>query len=368
MTNSNATGRHGSAIRLAIALSLAAFVASGCQFATDVDRLEIRASGALFGQVVIDADGSESITPPDEALAGAQLLVRVAGTGELVATAVTGSGGTYEIPEIPVGSYVLDLDPDILGDSLIFAPGSAQTVAAGAITRADLRTSFPELSLDDVLTARLGLRVISRGIALNPRVNFGDGQVHFRGSGAFLRTLDVERSTLSVGDNIRFLGRVVSDNGRPALQSVRFSILLPEAALVLPEFVDTRTAGTADDGDLDAALVDIRSVSVSDTATTPDGHFRFLANDGSGAVEVWVRDFLGLNTSLIPPGTEVTRVIGLLSPVADGAGSVRWRLLPRVVDDIVLSPAPLEASLSPLGRREAQGVTNQGAVGGGTLR
>jgi hypothetical protein len=160
----------------------------------------------------------------------------------------------------------------------------------------------------------------------------------------------VERSILSVGDDVRFLGRVVTDNGRQALQSVLFSVLLPEAALVLPQFVDTRTAATADGGDLDAALVDIRSVSVSDTATTSDGHFRFLANDGSGAVEVWVRDFLGLNTSLIPPGTEVTRVIGLLSPYDDGVGPLRWRLLPRVVDDIVLSPAPSETSL--IGRQD----------------
>jgi hypothetical protein len=131
---------------------------------------------------------------------------------------------------------------------------------------------------------------------------------------------------------------------------VLFTILLPEAALVLPQFVDTRTAATAAGGGLDAALVDIRSVSVSDTATTEEGHFRFLANDGSGDVEVWVRNFLGLNTSLIPPGTAVTRVIGLLSPYDDGVGPVRWRLLPRVVGDIVLSPAPSEAS--PIGTRD----------------
>jgi len=368
MTESTHRLRTGGPHRLGLALSLTVFMAGGCKFATDVERLEIRASGALIGQAVIDADGSETVSPADEALPGAQLLVRVAGTGEVVATAVTGPGGAYEIPEIPVGSYELDLDPAILGDSLVYAPGSTQSVTAGSVTRADVQTRFPELDIDDVLTARVGLRVISRGIALNPRVNFGDGQVHFSGGGTFLRTLDVERSTLSVGDDVRFTGRVVTDNGRPALESVRFTVLLPEAALVLPEFVNTGTAATAAGGDLDAALVDIRSVSVSDTATTPEGHFRFLANDGSGAVEVWVRDFLGLNTSLIPSGTEVTRVIGLLSPFDDGVGPVRWRLLPRVLGDIVVSPAPLEASLSTDTGVPSLGVSNQRGTAGGAPR
>jgi hypothetical protein len=180
--------------------------------------------------------------------------------------------------------------------------------------------------------------VFTAGIALNTRVKFGDGQVHFAGDSAFLRGLNVARSNVSQGDSVRLLGRVVMDNGRPALEDVTPQVLVAAAAFVLPEEATTAVANSADGGRLDAALVRIRAAEFNDTSTTPDGHFRFWADDGSDSVEVWIRDFLALNNPAFRPDTTVRidEMVGLLTPFDDGGGVVRWRLMPRSGSDIFL--------------------------------
>jgi hypothetical protein len=132
----------------------------------------------------------------------------------------------------------------------------------------------------------------------------------------------------------------VSDNGRPAIDQVTPTVLVSGAALPIPVETTVAAASTADGGTLDAALVRIRTVEIADTATAADGNFHFWAVDGADSVEVVLRSFLGFDTTDFGPGVvRLAQGTGLLSPVDDGVGIVRWRLLPRAGSDMVLEPA-----------------------------
>jgi uncharacterized repeat protein (TIGR01451 family) len=134
------------------------------------------------------------------------------------------------------------------------------------------------------------------------------------------------------------LGRVVRDNGRPALDEVTPNVLVQGASVVIPRDATAAEAASANGGALDAALVRARNLSITDTSTNLEGHYRFWAVDGVDSVEVVLRDFLQLNTSIIRPDTilGISQATGLLNPVDDGSGSVRWQILPRGPTDLLL--------------------------------
>lgn len=139
------------------------------------------------------------------------------------------------------------MDSTTLGDSLeVLGSDDPITVALGDTSLVILGASFASLSLAEALLAPVGRRVFTSGIALNSRINFGDGQVHFAEDSTFLRALNMERSGLQPGDSVRILGRVVIDNGRPALDEVTPFVLITQAALVLPRETSTGIAATAD--------------------------------------------------------------------------------------------------------------------------
>ena len=328
-------------LRWTLTFVLTSVMPWACMDATEVELLEISATGTLFGQVFLDLDGSGGPSIGDEPFPDASVVLATVGTPDVVDQVTTDSLGTFTLFDVPVGTYTLALDAATLGDSLVMlGTGEPVTIELDDATQVDLGASFEELSLEDALAAPLGRRIFTSGIALNPRVNFGDGQVHFEGATAFLRALNVERSGLNVGDSVRLRGRVITDNGRPALDEVTPFVLVTLAALVTPTEVTTFEAGTADGGPLDAALVRIRDAEITDTSTTVDGHFRFWTDDGTDSVEFVIRDFLvpGVNTALFRPDTifRIQQATGLLSPYDDGSGTVRWRFLPRGGSDITL--------------------------------
>ncbi len=332
-----------------LAIVLAATTPWACSEATDVELLEITGSGVLFGLVFLDLDGDGSLSGGDEPIVGASVVLATSGTSEVVDLATTDSLGAFTLFEVPVGTYRLSLDSTTLGDSLeVLGSDDPITVALGDTSLVILGASFAALSLAEALLAPVGRRVFTSGIALNSRINFGDGQVHFAEDSTFLRALNVERSGVQPGDSVRILGRVVIDNGRPALDEVTPFVLITQAALVLPTETSTGIAATADGAVLDAALVRIRDAEITDTTTAVDGHFHFWANDGSDSIEVVIRDFLGLNNSAFRPDTviRISQTIGLLSPFDDGTGAVRWRLLPRGGADIILEVKIADISVS----------------------
>lgn len=332
----------------ATALALVTLAPLACSDATDVALLEIKGSGVVGGQVFLDLDGSGGLTVADTPIVAIDVLLET-GTGEVVQQVSTDSLGVFVLEDVPVGSYRLTLDPAALGDSLdILGAGDPVSVALGDTTILDVAVTFDVLSLEEALAAPLGQRVFASGIALNSRVNFGDGQVHFAGESAYLRALNVERSPLQPGDSVRILGRVVTDNGRPALEGVTPYVLVQAAALVVPVDVSVAAAASADGGSLDAGLGRIRDAEITDTSTNANGHFRFWAVDGADSVEVVIRDFLGVNTDVFRPDTiiRLDRLTGLLSPFDEGAGAIRWRMLPRSGGDVSLETKTADVSVS----------------------
>ena len=331
---------HRIAVRLPLAFVAVASLSFACVDATDVTLLEITGSGTLGALAYLDLDASGTPSAPDSLLRGVELALVVAATADVLTAVATDSAGAALFEDVPIGSYRVAFQNDVLGDSLSqLDTGAVIGVGVDDTVQVAVGATYPIVALEDVGATPAGTRLFTHGIALNPRLNFGDGQVHFRGASGFLRGLEVVRGGLNPGDSVRLLGRVVSDNGRPALRDVSYAILEPSARLVVPSEVSTGLAATADAASLDAALVRIRRAEIADTGTV-GGHFRFWADDGSDSVEVVIRDFLvpTINTSAFRPDTivRIREATGLLSPHDDGSGTVRWRLLPRGGSDLVI--------------------------------
>lgn len=332
------SSRHDRLLR-GFALAAVTVFTATCTDVTDIELLEIAAAGAVGGQVYLDLNGSGALEAEDEPLIGVTVrLVPVAG-GPPVAQTETDADGAFLLQDVPVGRYELGVESELLGDSLRVseAPDPVQITPAEVRERV-VGLAFHELTIEEVRTAAPGRRVLTTGIALNPRQPFSDGRVFLRGADAYLQAVDVARSpAVAVGDSVRFLGRTGRAGGRPALVDVMPFILIGQAQVPTPLEVDTDEAADADGGALDGALVRITSATVSDTATV-GGDFTFRADDGSGEVEVVLRAFLGF-TLRPPEGSEIASASGMLQPVEDGGG-VRWRLLVRSAGELTLAPAP----------------------------
>lgn len=334
--------------RNALLLAAALVVPVACTDASDVVLLEIEAAGVLFGQAFLDADASGDLSAGDTPIVGADVVLVTTTTGQVADRATTDSAGVFTLVEVPVGSYSLSLDSVALGDSIAVLDLGPVTVAVGDTALVNVGVSYPVLSLEEALASTLGNRVFTSGIVLNPRLNFDPtGQVHLAGDSLYLRALNMQRVGINPGDSIRVLGRVVTDNGRVALNEVTAFPLVAQAALVSPVTVSVLEGSTAGGGALDAALARVQSVEITDTSTAVDGHFRFWAVDGADSIEVVLRSFLGFNNSAIRPDTivRVNQATGLLTPRQDG-GTVRWRLLPRGPTDLILETRLADVSVT----------------------
>lgn len=324
--------------RALVLASLAATAGLACEDSTTVDLLEIEAAGAILGTAYLDVNGNDSRDVGDTPLRGLSVVLTVAGGGRVVEQVVTDTAGFFMLLDVPVGTYRVDIAPGALGDSLEAAGGGTEVkLARGDTTRVDFGASYPTLSLSEVRDAQAGRKVFTSGIALNPRLNFGDGLVHLQADSAYLRAINVARADLSAGDSVRFLGRIRVDQGQRVLDDVTPFVLIRAATIPQPREVTTAEAVTARGGSMDAALVRIRNAAISDTATV-DGNFRFRADDGSGKVDVVVRSFLQLNTAAIRPDTvlRMSQLTGLLVPALLESGESRWRILPRGGTDILI--------------------------------
>lgn len=327
---------------------------ASCDESTTVDLLEVDATGVLFGQAFLDNNGNDLLDGTDTPLEGLRVLLTSGRNGAVIREVTTEPTGAFVMRDIPVGAYELTLDPVTLGDSLLPSGGQGEevTIQRADTTRVDFGVSYPVLTVEEARTYPPDRRVFTSGIALNPRLSFGDGLVHLQGETEYMRATAVARANIGVGDSVRFLGRTAVDAGQPILTEVTPYILVNQAAVPIPVEATTAEAASARGGAIDAALVRVRNGEISDTATV-NGNFSFTLDDGSGPVEVFLRSFLQLNTSPIRPDTVVyaPQVSGLLVPVNQPTGGVRWRILPRGGGDVQVNvkraDVGLGASASP---------------------
>ncbi len=302
----------------------------------DEQTLTITDRGSVRGYAYFDADGSESETQPDEPYEDLWVKLVTLGGGT-VARADTDSLGRFLMPQIPVGAYRVVLDEALAPDSVLVFGVDEPTpfvVAGGDTAQVVLRVAFGTVPLAEVRASPPGRRVITHGIALNPRNSFGDGVVHLQEGDVYLRATDVARSGLNAGDSVRFIGITAVDQGQPVLTDVRSVVLIDEAVLVIPRSLSTAAAASAAGGTLDAALVRIQNAAVVDTAST-GSDLVVTVNDGSGPLALVLRGFIGFNRQPFIPGVAtIEEAVGLLVPVQTGPGQIRWRMTPRFEGDV----------------------------------
>jgi len=322
---------------------LALLAVGSCDFATDVELLEIGGTGVVRGQAYLDLNGNGTGDAGDQPLSGATVILTTPGTGDVVLNARTDTLGAFSLFGVPVGTYSLGLSPSVLGDSLsALGTGSPVTVTLGDTAVFVIGATYPMLSLEEVRATSAGRRVFTTGVALNARLPSTDGTVHLIDTAAvaWLRATGVSVPTgnIAAGDSVRFLGRTAVDNGQPVLDAVTPIVLQRGLALPPPVEATTGTAATADGGALDAAVLRVRRAEISDTSTAPNGDFHFWVDDGSGALEVVLKWFRGISATPIRPATivQIDQLGGLLTPFADGTGGVRWRLLPRAASEVIV--------------------------------
>jgi len=352
-------------IFLFLVLSL---VLTGCgEILIEDQVVEIDATGVVRGTVYLDRNGKQIRDGLDPVVPN--LLVRAVqalGGGE-VGSAVSDENGLFVMDEVPVGTFRLSVDPASLPDSLsVFGlEGETFVVAADSVTTVNFNASFPSYELGEVATLEQGIRVFTTGIALNSRDAEGDATVHLTDGTDFLRAVDVDDVRVTTGDSIRVRGRTALEEGLPVLDDVEPFIIREDVAVPLPLDVSTDVAAVADGAALNAALVRIQAAEILDTVTV-EGDLQATVDDGSGPVDLMLRDYLGFDRGRFSPGfARVEEASGLLVGQLQPGGGLLWRIFPRSSADVAVDEFPAR-SLSQIRQlatdQSGQGVTGHGIV------
>jgi len=337
-------------LTLAASTALALLLAGGCEdLVVDGRGISVEGEGTVEGVVRLDMDGNGVIGGQDPPVPGIRMRLMAAGSGGVVDTASTNEEGLYRMTGVPIGDFRLVIDSTTLADNVqVFGlEPDPFFVAPQATVQASFGLTFPEVSLAEARALDQGERVFTRGIVLNQRPTPGDGVVHVREGNTYLRVTNVPSMTLAVGDSVRILGRTATSAGQPILEEATIIRLRLSDFTVIPLEVTSAQARTAQGGSLDAALVRIRQAVILDTVSVGN-HLRVTADDGSGPVDLFLREFINFNrTQLVPNEALFVQATGLLVPVQDGTGEIRWRLTPRATGDLTVAPVPPPPAETP---------------------
>lgn len=311
----------------------------GCESPSDVP-LGFPAAGDVRVRAYLDENGDGRRSEIDAPLAGLPVQVRFWNSLGPVDGGVTDANGELTLVRIGVGTMRLDPSSSFTGDTLVVVEPAENpfTVRPDTTVVLTVGLGYPSVSLAQVSALPVGRRVFTSGIALNGRENFGDGEVHLRLGNTALRATRVDRVGVSPGDSVRMVGRTRLVEGQMTLDSARIFVLSGSVALVQPQDVSTAQAASAVGGTRGAALVRVQEALIT-AARTQGGNRIVTVDDGSGAVEMVVRDYLQIDGSLLIAGSTVVRGAGLLRPTPGSGGSV-WQLFPRGPADLLLRAAP----------------------------
>jgi hypothetical protein len=330
-------------LTLTASTALALLLAGGCEdLIVDGRGISVEGEGTVEGVVRLDMDGNGVIGGQDPPVPGIRMRLLAAGSGGVVDTASTNEEGLYRMTEVPVGDFRLVIDSTALDEDVQVFGLEPEPFFVGpqATVQASFGLTFPEVSLAEARALDDGRTVFTRGIVLNQRPTPGDGVVHVREGDTYLRITNVPSMNLTVGDSVRILGRTATSADQPILEEATIIRLRLSDFTVIPLEITSAQARTAQEGSLDAALVRIRQAVILDTVSVGN-HLRVTADDGSGPVDLFLREFINFNrTQLVPNEALFVQATGLLVPEQDGTGAVRWRLTPRAPGDLSVAPVP----------------------------
>ncbi|KPK63649.1 MAG: hypothetical protein AMS21_06555 [Gemmatimonas sp. SG8_38_2] len=322
-----------SCLRAMSALTLATLLVAGC-IGTGEDRVtSIDAAGTVDGLVYYDGDGNREATDDDTPIALVGIRLLYFGTQDTATRALSDRNGLFSMPAVPAGLYRIVIDPATVPDSLLVVeidPGVEIIASRNDTTTTAIALSFPIVTIEEARQLPPGERVFVEGVALNARETFGDQTVNIAGSTWAMRSTRVGTAVIFAGDSVRFLGTTSTVEGQPTLDNVTpFIITVAEVPPAIR--VTTAMATAADSARLDAALVQVRDATISDTATVAEG-LALEVNDGSGLLRILLdEDVPFVIDSTYVPGSLVDAE-GLLVPLPGTPAT--WELKPRSPADI----------------------------------
>lgn len=324
--------------RRAVAAFLGAIWIAACDPAGAGLGFGAETTGVVEAVVYLDRDGSGTSTEADTLFAGVVVTLRPRAGGMPVAVAPTDTEGLARFVNVPVGDYLVTVDGVGLGDSLTVAGIESDlirvvaTIDEPVATAVTVRLAWPESSVRAARAAAPGSRVFLRGVMLAGVQSFSDQSAHLADTSLAIRMTNVALlgglAGNMPGDSVVVRGVIGSANGQPILTSARLLQVATRPPPV-PKPVSSGAAATAQNGTLDADLVQLTGVVIGDTVTIAP-HFHVTASDGSGAVTILLDAILDVQHASFIPGRPMN-VRGVLVP--DGQGS--WWLKPRSSGDIV---------------------------------
>ena len=320
-------------LRAAAAL-LPALVLAACEPAGTDLGFGSEATGEVGVIVYLDRDGSGTPTPLDTLYVGAMVSLQPRAGGVAIATVTTNAEGVAFFPAVKFGDYLITVSSTSIGDSLVVArinPDSIRVSSATNQVATAARLAWPESSIREARARAPGTPVFVRGTILVGTPFFSDLSAHLSDTSQALRmtglTLLGGLAGNNPGDSVVVRGIVGQANGQPILSSARL-IRVATRPAPIPIPVTSGVAASAQNGALDAALVNLTSITISDSMTiAPD--FRVVASDGSGALTIILDSNLSFNRLAFAPG-RIINIRGVLVP--SGLGS--WVLKPRVPGDV----------------------------------
>jgi len=234
--------------------------------------------------------------------------------------------------ELPVGSYHIAIDSASVADSVsvVRIDTIDVTVAPNDTVPVFIAISFPKVSVSAARDLPPGEKVFVDGVTLNGRDTFGDQTLHLTDATTAIRATRVRTAGIFPNDSVRLLGKTATNNGQPTLDDVTVFLVAVVGARSA-EVVTSATAGSADGGRLDAALVEVRTTTIEDTLTVGEG-FRLTVDDGSGPLTVLLDKDVAFESLAAYAPDAVIDAKGLLVP--DGSGT--WILKPRADADLLV--------------------------------
>ncbi len=196
--------------------------------------------------------------------------------------------------------------------------------------RSDLIGDVPEATIAEARRLDPGRLASVTGVAVSGIATFGDNTVHLQDATGSIRVVVSGSPSIFAGDSLRLLGLIGIRDGQPALVNALSTILGPAARVPPPSLLNTGVAATAREGDLDAALVEVRGAVIDTIVPAGAGSTELRVDDGSGRLVVILDPDTGIGASSFTMGERIN-VVGVLVPRA-GGGS--WVLKPRSPADI----------------------------------
>jgi hypothetical protein len=304
-------------------------VAAACVTSADERVLGIDAAGTVQGLVYWDLNGNREFESGDSPLEGVFVTLQVSEVGGVVAGDVSDPVGQFEMRDVPVGRYHVNVDTTSFGDTaqVVRIDTSVVELAPSGSVPVAVAVSFPIVTVAEARSLPVGESVFVIGIALMRSGDFGDTTVHVADTSGAIRVTRVRAPALFPGDSARLRGRISTRDGQPTLDEVSPFIVSfgpdPQGTAV-----STEEAASADGGRLDAALVTVTDALVGDTATVGDD-FTATVDDGSGPVEVIFDANVPFDLAPIVPDTVIS-VKGVLVPSRAGV----WAQKPRSAADV----------------------------------